>query len=39
MRKGLLGVDNLNIQLQGYINPAAPEKNEYSKFEKQGYGC
>ncbi len=29
MRKGLLGVDNLNIQLQGYINPAAPEKNEY----------
>lgn len=29
MRKGVLGIDNLNKILQNYLNPAAERKNEY----------
>ena len=29
MRKGALGVENLNVLLQKYLNPPAPEKPEY----------
>ncbi len=29
MRKGLLGVERLNLLLQKYLNPAAPEKKEW----------
>lgn len=34
MRKGLLGVETLNVILQKYLNPPAPEKKEYIVGER-----